>query len=341
MRTVVLDRDLLELEIKPQAMLEEYSRLLENDVKSLLADPKRLRRTDCPACLSKSHSRALKRYGLAYRECDRCRSLFVSPRPTEDALAGFYVNSNAARYWREKIQADTRETRREKVYRPRVNWVLDVLDRHGTALQSGIVVGYHSDLLIDELARIEKSITPLIVTNPVAEIEFAGHEYPGVTVKPTPIAGLAQLGPAAMVLAFDFLDRCADPDGFVGATRGCLAPGGLLFATTTLISGFDLQVLWDRSKNIYPPDRLNLLSAEGLSALLERHEFEMLEFSTPGMFDVEIVRRAVLSDPKAKWPRFIRYLVESRDENALSALQEYLQRFRLSSFARVVARKKP
>ena len=76
-----------------------------------------------------------------------------------------------------------------------------------------------------------------------------------------------------------------------------------------------------------------------MTKLLERHGFELLEFSTPGMFDVEIVRRAILSDPDADWPRSIRYLVENRDENALNALQEYLQRFRLSSFARIVGRK--
>ena len=120
---------------------------------------------------------------------------------------------------------------------------------------------------------------------------------------------------------------------------GASCARGLLLATTTLISGFDLQVLWDRSNSIFPPDRLNLLSVEGLTKLLERHGLNLLEFSTPGMFDVEIVRRAILSDPDADWPRFIRYLVEKRDENAFDALQEYLQRFRLSSFARVVGRK--
>jgi len=118
-----------------------------------------------------------------------------------------------------------------------------------------------------------------------------------------------------------------------------LTPGGLLLGSTTLISGFDLQVLWDRSDSIYPPERLNLLSTEGLTALSERHGFEALEFSTPGTFDVEIVQRAIRANPEFPWPRFIRYLIENRDENALVELQEYLQKNRLSSFARIVFRK--
>ena len=73
--------------------------------------------------------------------------------------------------------------------------------------------------------------------------------------------------------------------------------------------------------------------------MFERHGFDALEFSTPGTFDVEIVQRAIHADPENDWPRFIRYLIENRDEDALNALQEYLQAYRLSSFARLVLRR--
>ena len=58
------------------------------------------------------------------------------------------------------------------------------------------------------------------------------------------------------------------------------------------MSGFDLQVLWERSTAILPPDKLNLLSAEGWVSRFAAPTWDMLEFSTPGMFDVENVRRA-------------------------------------------------
>jgi hypothetical protein len=339
MKTVVLDRDLLELEIKPQAMLDEYRELLAAEVQSQLAAGKGLQTSACPGCLGKDAKPAFEIFGLAYRECVRCSSVYVSPRPTEDALADFYRNSKAAQYWREKILPATKEKRQEKVYRPRIHWLLDILDRHRPSVELGVSVGYHSDLLVAELKRQVDDPFAIIVTNPAADIELKGIDLAKVTIKPTSSADLPSLRPADVVLAFDYLDRCADPDGFFAGAAACLDDGGLLLASTTLISGFDLQVLWERSNSIFPPDRLNLLSVEGLSALFERHGFEMLEFSTPGMFDVEIVRRAILADPQADWPRFIRYLVENRDENAFNALQEYLQRFRLSSFARVVGRR--
>jgi hypothetical protein len=57
------------------------------------------------------------------------------------------------------------------------------------------------------------------------------------------------------------------------------------------------------------------------------------------MFDVEIVCQAIAERPEGDWPRFIRYLADRGDNEALEALQEYLQRFRLSSFGRIALRK--
>ena len=139
------------------------------------------------------------------------------------------------------------------------------------------------------------------------------HDCSNSRPLPTPLGSLSSLGPADIFLAFDILDRCADTDAVFGAAHETLAPGGLLLTRTTLISGFDLQVLWDRSESVYPPDRLNLLSAEGLTSLFERYRFEALEFSTPGTFDVEIVQRAIRANPEVAWPRFIRYLIENHE----------------------------
>lgn len=339
MRTVVFDQDMHELEVKPHGMLNQYRDLLEEDVKSWLAVPNRLAPCACPGCQSDTSRVAFDKFALTYLECASCKSVYVSPRPSEETLVEFYRYSKAMRFWREQILPETRETRRRKLFRLRAQWLLDVVDKYRSQAQLGIVVGYHNELLIQELVRQEKHLFQVLVTNPLADLEFAEIDLDGVTIRPTPIDELTSLGSVDLILAFDIIDRCSDVEGLFAAAREILAPGGLLLATTTLISGFDLQVLWDRSDSIYPPERLNLFSTEGLMALFERHGFEPLEFSTPGLFDVELVQHAIQAAPEEDWPRFIRYLVQNRDERALSALQEYLQRYRLSSFGRIVLRR--
>jgi len=114
---------------------------------------------------------------------------------------------------------------------------------------------------------------------------------------------------------------------------------GVLFATATTISGFDLQVLWDRSPTLTPPDKLNALSIAGLRRLFSPPAWELIELSTPGMLDTENVRRAVRSTPDGPWPRIVRSLVAELDDRGWTDLQAFLQQHRLASFTRLIARR--
>lgn len=339
MKTIVYNRDFEELEIKPKAAIAQYRKLIAREVYTRLVESGELTPRACPGCHSEIGHPAFKKSGLTYIECARCKTVYVSPCPTADALTTFYRDSESARFWRGRLWEETREARRRKVYRPRADWTVDTLYRHHPNARTGIDVGYHSRLFLKEIVAEKGPLANIVVTNPIADVECAGLELDGVQVQPTAVAEIAQYGPADVVLAFDILPCIADVDTLFSAARASLTPGGLLLFNATSISGLDLQVLWDRSPNVYPPDRMNLLSVEGLTELSERHNFELLEFSTPGMFDVDIVQRAVRANPEDDWPRFIRYLIENRDKDALNALQEYLQKYRLSSFARLVLRR--
>ena len=114
----------------------------------------------------------------------------------------------------------------------------------------------------------------------------------------------------------------------------------MLFFTTKTISGFDLQMLWDKTPYIFVPEHLNLLSIDGLNLLIERSGFGLIELSTPGQLDVELVQLAAKEDPSIKLPSFVSYLLNHRDAEAKEDFQEFLQKHRLSSHVRVAAVKK-
>ena len=134
------------------------------------------------------------------------------------------------------------------------------------------------------------------------------------------------------------LDRVDDPRGLLKGASRRLAGGGLLFVTALVASGFDLQVLGLKSRYLYPPDRTNCFSLKGLQRLIESEGFRMLEVSTPGVLDVEIVQAHIQADPSVSLSRFERQIAES-DAETRAEFQSFLQRRALSSFARVVARK--
>ena len=339
MKTIVYDSDLEELEIKPRSAIDQYRELTARDVGDRLVKPGELTPRVCPGCHSEDAQPVFEKSGLTYVERSQCNSVYISPCPTDEALSAFFRDSESARFWRDHLWDDTQQARQRKVYRPRAEWTLDTLDRYHPEARLGIDVGYNSRLFLEKLVSREGPLTRIVATNPVADIECAGLQSDVIQVQPVAVAGIDQYGPVDVVLAFDVLPCVADVEALFGAARSSLASGGLLLFSTLSISGFDLQVLWEHSTNIFPPDRINLLSVEGLTKLYERHGFEALEFSTPGVFDVEIVIRALQDNPNLPCPRFIRYLVMNRDEGVLRGLQEYLQHARLSSFARLVLRK--
>lgn len=291
MKTVVSLQDLLELEIRPGALLGEYHRLTEAAVRAWPAAA--LHDVACQACGHPAARPAFERFGLSYKECERCGTVYLSPRPDARLLADQARDSAPARFWRERVVPETEDARREKILGPRADWVHDAIAEYAPAASRIVELSPYGD----------------------------GPE-----------------GPADVITAFETFDRAADLPALVRAAHRALVPGGLLFTTAPSISGFELQVLWDRARTVTPPDKINLLSIRGFKALFA-DGWEILELSTPGMFDVETVRRAVEADPAAAWPRFVRTLVTETDEQQRIEFQEYLQRARLTSFARLLVRR--
>lgn len=108
--------------------------------------------------------------------------------------------------------------------------------------------------------------------------------------------------------------------------------------TALVASGFDLAVLGLKSLYLYPPDRANCFTLRGLSMLLEQAGFHLLEVSTPGVLDVEIVTAHCARDPSVDLSPFERQLIES-DQHTKDEFQAFLQQRGLSSFARMVMKK--
>jgi len=336
MKTVVSLQDLIDFEIRPSALLSQYYELTRASVASIARAS--LVVAACPACAGDRSDVAFEKIGLSYRLCRTCGSLFLSPRPTEPVLMHYYRTSAAARFWREEIRRETSVMRLEKLIRPRAEWIADALAEHAPHATTALDASPGGSGLLTELQVRWPALTRATAVHPTADLDLDG-DGDGIEVLPVGLAGLETGQKTDVVVAFDTIDRAADVGQLVAQAARVLRPGGLFFVGASCASGFDVQVLWDRSPTIMPPDKLNVLSVDGFRQLFSNGGWEILEFSTPGMFDVENVRRAIGADPSGPWPRAIRQLTSESAETARVELQEYLQRHRLASFARLVVRR--
>lgn len=99
-----------------------------------------------------------------------------------------------------------------------------------------------------------------------------------------------------------------------------------------------MTVLGAQNLYLYPPDRANCFTLDGLEKLLLRTGYKAVELSTPGVLDLEIVAAHQKHVPDLKLSAFEQQLLKA-DEETRHAFQSFLQQNRMSSFARIVGRK--
>lgn len=336
MKTIVSVQEIDELEIKPRSEVSEWRRLVASEIETLWQDRSSWVNVPCPCCSVDLVRPAFVRIGVAYVECSSCGTVYAPARPDEAALRLWYRDSAAARFWRERMLVASRDMRYEKIVLPRAQWVMDGIAEYAPHATRLMDVSSNGRSLVDAVVAETPGFEAWVV-GPAADLE--AESKGSVFVEPTPVDGLASLGPVHLITAIDAFDRASDLPALVRAARDALAPGGVLFATLLVASGFEIQSLWDQSPSVLPPDKLNLPTVGGLLRMFAGPSWEVLELSTPGMFDVEIVRRAIADAPDSPWPRVLRALVEGADTEDQRRFTEYLQSRRLSSFARLVARR--
>lgn len=334
MKTIVSVQEISEFDIKPPAALARWRKLAEEEIGKRWSD-----RSGWPAIkwpMGTGVDRpAFERHGLSYMESAACGSLYAARRPPEEELWWWYRESAPARFWRDEILPLSHAARLEKISRPRADWVLDGVAEYAPSAERLADISVHGMDVLSIVASEHSGFREVIAAGITADLEQSPDR---ISVRPTRISGLQSLSGAEVVVAIDALDRAADPGLLCSALADIIPPGGLLFLTASVASGFEVQTLWDLSPTITPPDRLNLPTVAALQKWFARPSWEILELSTPGMFDPDAVRRVMKQNPDRPWPRMLRALVET-DEDGGTALVEFLQSRRLATFARLVARR--
>ena len=112
---------------------------------------------------------------------------------------------------------------------------------------------------------------------------------------------------------------------------------GDIFIFTTLSGiGLDIQVLREDAKALSPPHHLNFLNPKSVSMLLQRNGFNVLEATTPGKLDIDILERNKENIKDTFWKNYIDYSSDSEKEK----MQQFISDSGLSSHMMITSIKK-
>lgn len=333
-----------EYDIRPRAIFDEYLEISQNDIPKYFGNAEDFVRVNCPICNEAGQIAAFTKHGFDYVTCPACESLYVSPRPTSEMINRFYRESDSSRYWAEFFFPLTAEARRIHIFEPRAQMIVDLVKRFGetrgplTLVDVGAGIG-----LFLEAAKATNQFAQVLGIEPGRDLakvcRSRGHE---VLEKPVE-AVLAEELQASVVTSFEVFEHLYDPASFIKSMSLLLDKNGLLIFTTLSVTGFDLQVLWDQSKSISPPHHINFISYHGVRQLMARCGFELLDISTPGKLDVDIVCNMLRENASLDIPRFARTLFRVSESHGnshiLAEFQKFLSNSALSSHVCIVARK--
>ncbi len=249
-------------------------------------------------------------------------------------MENFYKNSTACQYWRQQI-SQLPDEQLYYIYGSRVNWITELADEF---------LGKAS-LLLDFQSKYPfflKHLEGQKIFQRLGVLQPQLFEQSDLLPKDILVGYTLEqyAGKVNVLTAFESLERMPDPKEFFTLAGRYCQKGGLLLLTTSTSSGFEYQILQDHAPNINPINRMNLLSIEALTAQIEAAGFEVVELSTPGRLDVEIVHRAINENKNLKIDSFWKYVFEAREEKTWQNLQDFLQANRLSSHLRIAAKKK-
>lgn len=325
-----------ESEIRSRDALQRYLEMVGQDTSVYFKDRLSFVQGPCIACGSIDHMFEFEKIGFRYVTCAYCQTLFVNPRPPLAALKQFYVEASSTHFWINEFFKPVAEVRREKIFKPRAR---DIADRFGLERNWRVGdIGAGFGLFLSELRRLWPDSDFLAIEPSPEQADICRATNLEV------FRGMLEemdgcLGEFDLLTGFELLEHLYDPGIFLEDVWNLLKPGGYLYVTTLNGLGFDIQILWEHSRSVFPPHHLNFFNPTSVGILLEKYGFDVQEIDTPGMLDWDIVEGMCIKD-NLEIGRFWKLLASKGTPEAKQQLQEWISANGFSSHMRIVARKK-
>jgi len=304
-----------------------------NKYKSSLVD------VPCPACGNKEGIQLYKKFGFDHKKCTNCSTFWCSPRPTEQLLSDYYTYSEATKYWTQFL-IKTNNERKIIQYEPRVNHIINVLKAHTQPQQdatSTIAVDMGAGSGAFALALKKTGYFSDVIAVDFDEDCCKTCESYGLNTKQGSINVIDDES-VCLISMNDMIEHLFDPKTFLMQCRTKLVSGGALSIACPNGEGFDYQIMKDMAVNLTPPEHLNYFNTQSLSLLLENTGYKVVSVETPGMLDVQIVKRALQQNKiDMEDNKYLKYLLLNKHESILSSLQDFIKTNNLSSHMVLVA----
>ena len=328
-----LQYNMKEYEIRPKKFFDEYLRLAKEDTETFFSSVKRVE-ICCPAC-NATGEHSFNKNGFDYSVCNCCHTFYVNPRPEVKAFTRYYTESPSSKFWATTFYKETAEARREKIWKPKAQLIANILHEQDAADHQIIDIGGGYGIFTEEIQKYLSA--PVIIIEPSPHLaKVCRNKGFEVIEKFLEDVAVEDCGtkPKTFV-SFELFEHLYSPEKFLINLNDLMIPNDLFIFTTLSGTGLDIQILWENSPSVSPPHHLNFFNPKSVKIVLKRMGFELIQVSTPGKLDLDILNNNKDKIKDRFWNAFLDY----SDDNQKEMWQALISESGWSSHMMVVCKK--
>jgi len=329
---------LKEDEIRPEHLKERHAKIFSNDLRWLLQFKNQFVYVNCPACNSTSYVDMFQKQEINYVTCSNCETMYINPRPNAELLENYYLESENYKYWKKYIFLSSEDIRRDKIFRPRVERIENFCRKYKIKKDVLLEVGPGFGTFCAEVQK-RRLFKKVIGVESKPDLAQKCRER-GIEIIEKPVEKVKLESETINIIAsFGVIEYLFSPRDFVSSCAALLSKGGLLVLACPNCKGFDIAVLGELSETV-THEHLNYFNPSSLSNMISEYGLDVLEVSTPGKLDAELVRKSIISGKFNISERpFLKEILIDKWDRLGSFFQKFLENNGLSSHMWVVARK--
>lgn len=318
--------------IRPERLDKIQDELHLEDIKELKKRFRNLVQVNCVACDSQDYHPVYEKLGYTYNRCNKCDSLFVSPRLSKEGLSYFFKNARSMNFRVKYFYKAVAKERKKSILIPRWKRIKKALSDLGisfpieSVLEIGASVGLFASIVLERKEVINfDAIEPSeesaeILRNIGVRDVYIGTESDYVGKLP-PIYDV--------IFCHGVLEHPFSPSEFLLNLKTFIKPGGLLVLCSPGASGVDSLLLQEAQPNAVPPHMQNFISNQGILSLAKRCDFKLVNYQSIGQLDMDILSRYASSSQN---PFINQISVFLENTQLRKELQKVLQKHHLTGF---------
>ena len=141
-------------------------------------------------------------------------------------------------------------------------------------------IGCAYGFFLDEASHFAKSVAGIDISQDA--IAYGRSRF-GLHVKQGDYLNRALGSKYGVIAMWDTVEHLQRPDLFIAKAKDDLQPGGVLALTTGDIGSMNARLRGHKWRMIHPPTHLHYFSADTMKMLFDRHGFEVVHLSHPGI----------------------------------------------------------